>query len=151
MRKIALETGMSLNELSIQAEKDTNIDKKIDEEVRKAGGMNKIVIDSRLAFHWIPESFKVYLDLPPEIAKERIFNNLKENNLRRQSEDSLTPEEIYIKIIHRLESEKKRYMELYGVNHSEKSNFNLVIDTNKNNLAGVVSIIVSEYKKWQEN
>src|SRR3989344_7806659 len=143
MRKLAVEMGISLNELSIKAQTDPAIDIKIDDEVKKAGELEKIVIDSRLAFHWIPESFKVYLDLPPEIAKERILNNLKENSLRRQSEDSLTSEEIYTKIIHRLESEKKRYMELYGVNHSDKNNFDLVIDTNKNNLNQVVDIIVS--------
>lgn len=147
MRKIALEMGVSLNELSIKAQTDKTIDEKIDKEVRKAGEMDKVVIDSRLAFHWIPTSFKVYLDLPPEIAKERILHNLKENKLRQQSEDSSTSQEIYEKIISRLESEKKRYRELYGIDHTDKSNYDLVIDTNKNNLEEVVEIILSEYKK----
>ena len=119
-----------------------------DAEIKKLGGSEKIVIDSRLAFHWIPESFKVYLDLPPEVAKGRILNNLKENPLRKESENAETHEEVYEKIIHRLESEKKRYKELYGVDHTKKENFNLVIDTNKNNLEQVADIIVSEYKKW---
>ena len=148
MRKIALEMGISLNELSIKAQTDENIDKKIDEEVRKAGNKEKIVIDSRLAFHWIPESFKVYLDLSPEIARERILNNLKENELRRQSEESATSEEIHEKIISRRESEKKRYKEMYNLDHTDKNKFDLVIDTNKNNLKQVVNIIVSKYKKW---
>ncbi len=148
MRKVALELGMSLNELSAKAETDTTIDKMIDDEVRKAGEIEKIVIDSRLAFHWIPESFKVYLDLPPEIARERILNNLKQNALRQQSEGAMSAEEVYKKIIDRLESEKKRYKELYNVEHTNKSNYDLVIDTNKNNLRQVVEIIVSEYKKW---
>ncbi len=150
MRKIALEMGISLNELGTIAENDTSIDIKIDDEVRKIGEMKEVVIDSRLAFHFIPEAFKVYLDLPPEIAKNRISNNLKENMLRKQSEDSSNPEEIYEKIISRLESEKKRYIELYGVDHTNKSNFDLVIDTNKNNLEQVADIIVTEYKKWQK-
>lgn len=151
MRKIALEMGISLNELSIKAQTDTTIDVKIDDEVRKAGEMTEIVIDSRLAFHWIPDSFKVYLDLPPEIAKDRILNNLKVNPLRQQSESSTTPEEIYEKIISRRESEKKRYKELYGIeNHADHKNFDLVIDTNKNNLNEVVYMVVSEYKKWRE-
>lgn len=151
MRKIALELGTSLNELGIKAQNDPSIDKKIDAEVKKAGEMEKIVIDSRLAFHWIPTSFKVYLDLPPEIAKERIFNNLKENQLRKESEDSKTPEEIYEKIIDRRESEKKRYKELYGIeNHADHKNFDLVVDTNKNNLIEVVNIVLEEYKLWRD-
>jgi cytidylate kinase len=151
MRKIALGMGISLNELSIKAQTDNSIDKKIDEEVKKAGEMEKVVIDSRLAFHWIPNSFKVYLDLPPEIAKERILNNLKVNTLRRQSEESSSSEEIYEKIISRLKSEKKRYKDLYEIDHTDKNNFDLVIDTNKNNLEQVVDIILAEYKKWIKN
>ncbi len=151
MRKIALEMNMSLNELSVKAQNDTSIDKKIDDEVRSAGKMEGIVIDSRLAFHWIPESFKVYLDLAPEIAKDRILNNLKVNTLRKQSENATSAEEIYNKIISRRESEKKRYKELYEIeNHADPKNFDIVIDTDKNNLEQVVDIIVSEYKKWRE-
>ena len=149
MRKLAVVMNISLNDLSTLAQTDESIDIKIDEEVKKAGEQNKIVIDSRLAFHWIPESFKVYLDLPPEIAKQRILNNLKENALRAQSENSQTSEEIEAKINSRLASEKKRYKDLYGIaNHTDKNNFDLVIDTNKNNLDQVVDLVVSEYQKW---
>ncbi len=151
MRKIALARGISLNELSLQAELDTSIDASIDDEVKKAGDMNKVVIDSRLAFHWIPNSFKVYLDLPAEIAKERILSNLKVNKLRQESENASNVDEVYKQITERLESEKKRYWELYKVDHTNKSNFDLVVDTNKNNLDEVVDVIVAEYKKWIEN
>ena len=147
-RKIGLELGISLNEVSKRAETDPLIDVKTDDEVRKIREMSKVVIDSRMAFHFIPESFKVYLDLPPEIAKERILNNLKENALRKESESSSSPEEIYEKIIFRLESEKKRYKELYGVTHTDKNNYDLIIDTNKNNLDQDVDIVLKEYRKW---
>lgn len=148
MRKIALEKGVSLNELSKQAEDSEEIDHSIDNEVKKVGAGNKLVIDSRLAFYWIPNSFKIYLDLPPEIAKERILNNLKVNKLRQESEKSGNSDEIYLKIKSRLESEKKRYWDLYKIDHTDKNNFDLIIDTNKNNLEEVVDIIISEYQKW---
>ena len=150
MRQIALDQGITLNELNKKAEHDESVDISIDKAVKTAGENKKTVIDSRLAFHWIPESFKVYLDLPPEIAKKRILNNLNENALRRQSEDASSTEEIYKKIISRLESEKKRYKEIYGLDHTDKNNYDLVVDTNKNNLEQVVDIIVSEYKKWAD-
>jgi len=151
MRNIALKKGISLNELSTLAENDDSIDISIDNENKKMNEMNNLVVDSRLAFHFIPNSFKVYLDLPAEIAKERIFNNLKVNKLRQKSEHSLDSDEVFKKITERLLSEKKRYIELYGIDHTNKNNFNLVIDTNKNNLKQVVDIIVLEYKKWLEN
>lgn len=153
MRKIALEMGISLNELGQQAEQDDGIiDGKIDAEVKKVGGNEKITVDSRLAFHWIPESFKVYLDLPAEIAKERIWENLKKNKLRMESEHAGSAQEVYQKITERLASERKRYKKLYGIeDHTDKNNFDLVIDTDKNNLTEVAEIIVEQYKKWITN
>jgi len=149
MRKIALEQNLSLNELSKMAENDGGeIDKKIDDENRKLSEENKFVIDSRLAFHFIPESFKVFLDLPLEISKERIMNNLKTNLLRQESEKAKNVEEVYKNIIERLESEKKRYKELYNLDYTNKNNFDLVIDTNKYNLEEVVEIILKAYKNW---
>lgn len=149
-RNIGLKLGISVNEVSKRAETDFEIDKMTDDEVRKVGRMDKIVIDSRLAFHFIPESFKVYLDLPPEIAKERILDNIKENSLRKQSEQSENADEIYKRIIQRLESERKRYKEYYGVIHTDTGNYDLIIDTNKNNLEEVVNIVIAKYKDWLE-
>ena len=119
-----------------------------DQKLRDLRNAKEIVIDSRTAFHWIPESFKVYLDLPPEIAKDRVLNNLKENKLRQESEKSTSLEEVYEKMKERLESEQKRYWDLYKIDNTKKEQFDLVIDTNKNNLEEVVEIIVREYQNW---
>ena len=150
MRKIALKRGVTLNKLGVMAERDKSIDEEIDNEVKKAGKRQGSVIDSRLAFYWIPESFKVFLDLPLEISKERILKDFEENKLRQASEkQSKDPDEVYEKITKRLESERKRYKELYGIlDHTDKKNYDLVIDTNKNNLKQVVDIVVREYKRW---
>lgn len=149
MRNIALSINISLMELSKIAEQDNGeIDKKIDDENRKLKEDNKFVIDSRLAFHFIPESFKVFLDLPLEISKERIMNNLKTNALRQESEKAENVDEVYRNITERLESEKKRYLQFYNIDYTNKNNFDLVIDTNKNNLEEVVDIIIKEYENW---
>ena len=150
-RQVGLELGLSVNEINKRAETDPQIDIMTDEKLRGMRDATKVVIDSRTAFHWIPESFKVYLDLPPEIAKNRVLSNLKEDKLRQESEQSNTVEEVYKKMQERFESEQKRYWDLYKINNTDKNQFDLVIDTNKNNLEQVVDIIVEEYKKWREN
>lgn len=147
-RQVGVELGLSVNELNKKAETDTSIDEKVDEKLRGMRESNKVVIDSRTAFHWIPESFKIYLDLPAEIAKERVLNSLKENALRQQSEQSTTLEEVYGKMQERFESEQKRYWGLYKINNKDMTQYDLIVDTNKNNLEEVVDIIVLEYKKW---
>ena len=78
-RQVGLELGLSVTELNKKAETEPEIDYKVDEKLRSLRDSNKLVIDSRTAYHWIPESFKVYLDLPPEIGKIRTLNNLREN------------------------------------------------------------------------
>ena len=147
-RQVGLELGLSVTETNKRAEVDPKIDEMTDQKMRDLNNSEKIVIDSRLAFHWIPNSFKVYLDLSPDIAKERILNSIRENKLREQSEQVKTSEEVLKKMTERFLSEQKRYWDLYKINNTEKKQFNLVIDTNKNNLSQVVKMILSEYKKW---
>ncbi|OGI68232.1 hypothetical protein A2738_02075 [Candidatus Nomurabacteria bacterium RIFCSPHIGHO2_01_FULL_42_15] len=153
MRQIAKENNVTLEELSKIAEKENGVDKKLDDYVKQAGMENKVVIDSRLAFHFIPESFKVYLDLDTKIAAERMLNDMK-NNPARHIENEVkieSVEEMAEKSAKRLASERKRYFDLYGIeNHTDHKNFDLIVDTNKNNLEQVVSIVLKEYKRWRE-
>lgn len=150
-REIAVEMNLSVTELNILAEKEKEIDFKVDEKLRNMRNSNKVVIDSRTAYHWIPESFKIYLVLPQEIAKYRILNNLKTNIERQKSEKESNLEEVYEKMQARFESEQKRYLDLYNIDNTKKEQFDLVIDTEKNNLDQVVDIILKEYKNWLEN
>ncbi len=152
MRQIAKEHNVALEELAKIAEKEDWVDKKLDDYVRQAGLEEKVVIDSRLAFYFIPESFKVYLSLDPKIAAKRMLND--KNNLARHfenKEEIKSIEETARKSAERLASERKRYFDLYGIkNHKDKKNFDLIVDTQKNNLKQVVDIILKEYKKWRE-
>jgi CMP/dCMP kinase len=147
-RQVGMDLGLTVNELNLRAEKDPSIDVMTDDKLRALRDAEKIVIDSRTAYHWIPESFKVYLDLPQEIAKDRVLNSLKENALRSQSEKISSPEEAYAQMQERFQSEQKRYWDLYKIDNTRKENFDLIVDTNENNLEQVVSMVVSEYKKW---
>ena len=65
-----------------------------------------------------------------------------------ESEQISSVEEAYKKMQERFESEQKRYWNLYKINNTDKNQFDLIVDTNKNNLKQVVDIVVSEYKNW---
>lgn len=151
MRDIANERGISLMELNQIAEKDNSIDKELDDRNIEIGKQSDIVIDSRLGFHFIPESFRVYLDLHPEIAAERILKD-KEDNPNRLKEDNRafdTKEDVMKSIIERQESEKSRYDRIYNIKDvSCSDNYNLIIDTSKYTLEEVSQKIIEEYQKW---
>ncbi len=148
-RQVGLELGLTVNELNKRAETDTSIDEMTDKKLQEMRDKERLVIDSRTAYHWIPESFKVYLDLPPEIAQNRIVQDLKENPLRMQSQKASTPEDVFQEMKERFESEQKRYFNLYKIDNTKRDQFDLVVDTNKNNLDAVVQIILESYKKWR--
>jgi cytidylate kinase len=151
MRDLASERGISLMELNRIAEGDGSIDKELDNRNIEIGKQSEIILDSRLGFYFIPDSFRVYLDLPLEVSAERILRD-KENNPNRLKEDSAsfdTKEDVMKSIRNRQESERLRYEKLYGIKDvSNADNFDLIIDTSKYSLEEVAQKIVEEYKKW---
>ena len=152
LRSVAESRGMTIGELMIAAESDPQIDYDIDRILQDKGQEENIIIDSRLAFHWIPESFKVYLDIDPDIAAQRMFDNLQENEERKRTEDSQDVQSMKMSMIARHDSDVRRYQNLYGINHTDHTNFDLVIDTGKseNDIATVVAKIIEGYKRHLE-
>lgn len=146
MRAIAKKHDVSLDEINRMAESDKTYDREVDEMVRETGRKSDMVIDSRLAFHWIPDSFKVFLKVDPHAAAERTFVHIRE--VGRSQQDAQSLEEVYQKLVARIESENKRYEELYGVNYADESRYDLVIDTGLSPLEEVVRQVVEAYNRW---
>jgi len=153
MRKIASQKGISLAELSSIAEGDPEVDKEIDRSQKEFMDANdNFVIDSRLGWYWAPNSFKVFLSVDPRISAERVFADLQAKKSERNEEVSgvlETIDELQKKQAERLESERLRYKEYYGIeNHFDPKNFDLVIDTAQNDIPTVERLIIEGYKKW---
>lgn len=151
MRSIAEEKCVSLVEFNKIAESDSSIDKMLDDKNLEIGEMQNVVLDSRLGFHFIPSSFKVFLELDSSIASERILKDKNFNpNRNKESSGSFdTVESIKEKINSRLESERKRYKDLYNIeDHTEYNNFDLVINTADIPLEEVSKKVIEEYNNW---
>ena len=150
-RAIGAERGIDVFSANLAAEKEAEIDHLVDERLRKIGDtQEQVAIDSRLAWHWMPKSFKVFLDLDLLIAADRIITNADDKRLKVEHIPSNTKE--YAKQLQsRLDSEAKRYMALYEVNPYDKSNYDLVIDTSETNADQTVEKILKAYKGWLES
>ncbi len=137
MREMAKKKGMSLLELGKLAEKDPAIDKMLDERQIELGKTkDNFVIDSRLGFHFIPHSVKVFLDVAVDEAARRIFMQ------GRQHESYMDIEESLQKISERIASEDKRYRQYYKIDYHDKGLYDFVIDTTKLQVKQVVGKIV---------
>ncbi|MEO6536750.1 MAG: (d)CMP kinase [Candidatus Paceibacterota bacterium] len=145
-RSIAAERGLTIEEINIQAELEHEIDVAVDERLRQMGNDTDLVIDSRMAFHWIPDSFKVYLDLEPEAAAERIFKHIQEEGRVGESGDSVA--EILTSIMARRASERKRYENLYQIDTLDLTPFDLVINTALYPLEEVAEQVLTAYNEW---
>ncbi|MDP3740968.1 MAG: AAA family ATPase [bacterium] len=146
-REMAKARGLTVEEINFAAEKQKEIDFEVDNVLKKIGKeKNDMVIDSRLAFHWIPDSFKVFLDLEPKVAANRTFAQIQKEGRTSQSGQSI--EEVLINTFKRRESEQKRYQDLYDVDINNKTRFDLVVDTGINDLKEVINIVTVEYQKW---
>ncbi|MEX0913112.1 MAG: nucleoside monophosphate kinase [Candidatus Paceibacterota bacterium] len=147
-RAIAREKNLSVDKINLLAEADPSIDEAVDQKLRDLGkDEDETVIDSRMAWYWIPQSFKVYLDLDLEIAADRIYNG--QNHERFANEDTAKDVlEYQNQLAKRLESETKRYMTLYQQNPYDTSHYDLIVDTYVNNPEQVEKIILEAFRKW---
>ncbi|MBU6370641.1 MAG: AAA family ATPase [Patescibacteria group bacterium] len=127
------------------------IDKETDDWVVAKGSERFIVIDSRLAFHFIRNSFKVLLTLDPRVAAERSFRDA--NRLRRESERNKTLEEAVADIKRRQANDVEAYWKLYGIDdYMDSRHYNLVIDTGSPTYDGrpeaVLDRVLAAYREW---
>jgi cytidylate kinase len=149
VRRITHKQKITLQEFNKRAESKPEMDHQIDEQLRKLRDHSDIVIDSRLGFYWIPESFKVYLDLDNDVAVARIFKDANFNTLRSESgEGSQSMDDVMDQVEERMRSERTRFKKLYGVNPYSIEHFDLVIDTARHSPQTVALTIFDSYKKW---
>jgi cytidylate kinase len=125
MRRMARKQKMSMIQLIKIANKTNSVDDEIDEWVSKlAKYEDNFVIDSRLAFYFIPNSIKIFLDVDIKEGSKRILlqkrDDEPENSDLRATINNIEK---------RKKSEKKRYRRLYKMNPFNKKNYDAYMDT----------------------
>ncbi len=129
-RDIAKKKGITINELSKIEEKDDSTDRMVEGMIEKLGKTeDNFVIESRTAFHFIPQSIKIFLDVSDEEGAKRVFNESKEALKKRNEPLYNNIEQVKKANKERMESEKKRYKEYYGIDPYDHKKYDLVIDT----------------------
>ncbi|MCX7098216.1 MAG: AAA family ATPase [Methylococcales bacterium] len=123
-RAIATRRGLTTLELNKISQTDRSVDDEIDSYVVETGKtQDRLILDSRLAWHFIPTAFKVFLAVDPVVGAQRVFNASRndehnptlaatlENNQKRQA------------------IEDQRFHQLYNVKFRKYGNYDLIIDT----------------------
>lgn len=125
-RQIAEEMGLTTLELNKLTESRRDIDDKIDGYTRALNDVDdNYVVDSRLAWHFIPSSYKVFLRCDEMVAAERI----SKDKVRKSDEENREILHLLKKNQARRKSEASRFLDIYGVKFEDLSNYNQVIDS----------------------
>jgi len=146
VRGVAEKHGMTVVELNKYMETHPEIDHEIDDGLVALSDVDKLlIIDSRMAWHFTRGTFKVYLSIDIETGAYRIMN------ANRDGEHRATLEETVKDTRDRRASEKKRYMEQYGVDIKDLSNYSLVVDTSYATPDEVAEVIIESLAAWRED
>lgn len=119
-RQLAESLGYELYEFSKLCQENPEYDKQLDIKINKFGQENdNFIIDSRLAWHFIPDSVKI-----------KLICNFDTRIKRISGRDGVSIDFAREKTIFRENSEKLRYKNYYGIDDFTDDNyFDLIINT----------------------
>lgn len=140
-REIAKEKGITTLELNQLMTNDINneYDKMIDDktiEISRENAGKDLVFDSRMAWHFVDKSFKVYVTVDSYVAAKRVMNAG-----RGQEEQYGSVGEAVKSLLKRKQLEDTRFAEMYAVNTTDFDNYDLIIDSSAitpEELAGII-------------
>lgn len=136
-RKFALEEyGMTINEFQGLLLEKPELDNIIDSKFKDYCQNNdSLVIDYRLGFHFVKNAFNVLLMVCDEESVRRV-------SLSKRNDEDISRSAIE----NRNKQMKERFINNYGVDFTDESNYDIVIDTSLISASDVVSKIMIEIK-----
>jgi len=150
-RQLAMKKGLSVEEFNKQVNEaasrgDHSIDQMIDDTTaRISKERDKVVFDSRLAWHFAPKSFKVFIITDIDEASRRVFND----SLRSDSEAYASQAVCKKALINRQKLETVRYKEIYNIDYYDMSNYNLVIESTNASPNEIAQEILDKMTEYQ--
>lgn len=125
-REAAAKRGLTLAEYNKLGEVDSSTDTEVDEYQKKLGETeDNFIIEGRTSWHFIPHSLKLYIDVSDEVGAKRIFLAGREGEDKSMN----TYEDVLASVKERKISDRKRYLEFFGIDTYDLKNYDYVIDT----------------------
>lgn len=144
-RERAKELGLTLEEYNQLGENNPKTDLEVDEyQTELARNNDNFIIEGRTSWHFIPQSFKIYIDVNEGIGAQRILDALKKGQDRNEVKGEIkTLEEMIQKNRERKLSDTSRYQKYYSINCFDQQNFDLIIDSSHLTPEEVYDIVYS--------
>jgi len=145
-REMARKKNMTVVDFNYYMDKNPEIDREIDQGLIDLSDIDEdIIIDSRMAWHFVKNTFKVFLSTDINISAKRIHNE------KRDTESYSTVEETIERIKARKNSEKLRYFTKYNVDCTDLTLYDFIIDTSVSSPDIICDYILRNYTVWKNN
>lgn len=142
--KMALERGLTIDKFNALPE---NTDIVVDRYQKKLGRTeDNFIVDGWASWHFIPKSFKIFLDVKPNVGAQRIFRD--QGTPHRRDEPRMSSVAVArLVIAARVAHTRRRLKKYYGIDFLNKKNYDLVIDTSSKRPADVLKLILDVLKR----
>ena len=147
-RQLAQEMNLTTLEMNQLMCSDRKYDTMIDDATARISRENKdknIVFDSRLAWNFVEQSFKVFLSVSLDVAANRVMNDS-----RGAVESYENVEEAKELLSKRAMTENERYKQIYNLEYFNFENYDLVLDSTYATPDEIVETLLREAKKYEE-
>lgn len=145
-RRLAEKHGMTAKEFNQFIESNPKYDNMVDDTIKEMGAKEEnIIFDSRLAWYFVPKSFKIYMYVDVDTATERIFNDT--GRVSESYSDMTTAKK---EIIERRQSEVLRYKTFYNIDINNFKNYDFIIDTSHATKDEVNEAVLSNFRAFEK-
>ena len=148
-RTMAAEMGLTTLEMNELMKNDVHFDHKIDDAVVRISEQrrdDRLVFDSRMAWHFAKHSFRVFVTIDPQIAGNRCAVDR-----HGDVENYTSAEEASAQLLERSRLENLRFKEIYGVDNLDYDNYDLIVDSSVADQYMVSDLVYREYLSYCEN
>ena len=144
-RAIAEKMGITTLELNRRMAADPKLDHEIDDTVNEISRLRSaecLVFDSRMAWHFAENAYKVYMYVDPYVAAKRVTGDD-----RGSVEKYKSIEDAVAQLKARSEEENRRYKDIYGVDNFDYANYDLIVDSTSATQYEIADLILDSFKK----
>lgn len=140
-RMLAKERGLTITEWGKKEAEDKSFDLMIEEKTKEVASKgDNIVIDGWLAAFCAPRSIKVFLECDEEERAKRRLTHKREEESFDSIRNTINDMQVRVSV------NQKRWLEFYGYDFLDMSNYDLIVNTTNIGIEEVV-VVVLEYSK----
>lgn len=117
-RERAEKEGLTIVEFQQKCRENPMLDQELDDEFSTYCNNSKnLVIDYRMGFHFIKDAFHIFMKISEKEAMERMITAQRAN-------------ETYLTVHERNISFKSQFENVYGIDYTNESNYDLIVSAN---------------------